>query len=153
MCLNLYCRENETLDYCTSVGGALQGSICGSGKICVHGECVSDKIISDNQNDCLFGDDAVIKDYSTNESLTCENFIENIIKKSNFSRNDCINNPWIKKKCCSTCKIYSTMTCFDKYSNCNELKDFCMFSDNIKLNCPKTCGICSSNLRKIAKKN
>lgn len=136
------------MDYCTSTGGALQGSTCDLGKVCAQNECVPLKSNNnENEDDCIFGDDAVVKDYITNESLSCEKFLESNIKKFNFSRNDCINNQWIKKKCCKTCKVYSKMTCFDKYSNCNELKDFCEISENIKSNCPNSCGSCTSIFR------
>ena len=142
MCLNLYCRENDTIDYCTSTGGALQGTVCDSGKVCLYGECVSEK--SAKTGDCLFGDDAVVKFYGTNEALSCENYIEKSLNESKFSRNDCLNNPWIKNKCCDTCKVYSLMNCFDKYSNCADLKQYCKFDNTIKLGCPKTCELCSS---------
>ncbi|CAF0917232.1 unnamed protein product [Brachionus calyciflorus] len=144
ICLNLYCRQDATSDYCTSMGGALQGTVCESGKVCVHSECIKEK--KAKIGECLYGDDSVVRYYGTNEPLTCEKYLEKSLSESGFTRNECIYNWWIQNKCCETCKIFSKMNCFDLYSNCHQLKQYCILDGTIKLGCPKTCGLCSTKI-------
>ncbi|RNA43461.1 PIN2 TERF1-interacting telomerase inhibitor 1, partial [Brachionus plicatilis] len=135
LCLNLYCRVNKSAEYCSSHGGALQGSICDSGKICVHSECVPDKkAIND---DCPFGDDAIVKDYFTNE-IVMTVFIINglkisvavLVKYIDFCK--LIDN--IQLGCPKTCGICSTkITCQSDENLCkNEGVCINITTENIK---------------------
>lgn len=56
-------------------------------------------------------------------------------------------SPRIAKKCALSCGLCDGMTpvesytCYDKYSNCNDMRPYCN-QDHIAAGCKKACGLC-----------
>ncbi|XP_059142199.1 spore coat protein SP96-like [Physella acuta] len=92
-CRNMYCSDGfSNLCY---MAYALEGTTCGSGKLCKGGDCVTDAAAPIVDEDCVFGDESR-KIFSTLGNKTCASLVQT-------SKLYCYQDS-VFKLCCATCK-------------------------------------------------
>ena len=92
-----------------NLGGAAEGTSCGSGKMCIQGVCtVSAKAPT---SDCLFADEPVrsvqFNIYGItlpNSIMSCNEVIEYSINTLSYTSDDLCLNSNFKARCCNSCK-------------------------------------------------
>ena len=152
MCSSLWCKDNNDPGSCTTnYGGALAGTVCGSGKMCVDGKCVASTNVPASV--CPFGDDVVSDAPGVTlpkASVTCKEAFDLMISKGVAVADFCAQD-YYSKQCCFSCLKYKQQpVCQDKYSNCYQFASSCSstatFSNGeaIATGCPKTCKKCSN---------
>ncbi|RNA12759.1 A disintegrin and metallo ase with thrombospondin motifs 3-like [Brachionus plicatilis] len=147
----LFCYPNTTSLSCLSVpGGAVDGTACDVGKICINGECVLDQKASNNT--CLFGDTImptnVLVGYQlglTVNQINCSELFR-LGELANHGVDAYCSDPRISTSCCQSCRKYKILTCKDNFYDCARYSTLC---DNALLNgspiwqsCLRSCNRC-----------
>lgn len=108
MCTSIACRVSSTDPGCVFLNGngAVEGTVCDSGKTCQKGSCLESKDAP--HSDCLFGDDIVvnlqvIKDPLPYSQMTCEQVLNYLESVNQFPIIYC-TIPLFRQTCCATCK-------------------------------------------------
>ncbi len=108
ICTALFCRLNDSTNTCTAFpDGAVEGSICDSGKICLNKECTPSALAP--VDSCPFGDDVMLEDlvWTTfpTRTVSCENAFDlmtNVGKESVAYYCNMISE--FNSRCCQSCK-------------------------------------------------
>ena len=108
MCVSLQCYNPYDGNCVSTQGeGALEGTQCDIGKVCLGYKCVSSPL-SNNETRCAYDDQAIINGTDTGIALpysimSCDAYLDYYYKNINSSTFDCRNSD-IKKKCCKSCE-------------------------------------------------
>ena len=153
LCETIHCRRNMSSDGCVSTAGmgAIDGTVCGSGKSCRMGSCQPDKHVA--RTDCPFGDDLVDSDYVSFELpkplMTCRELLSFAVSTGIDHVSMC-KFEYINETCCRACHEFRNETCLDRSINCAKYKEKCAFN-RMKINgifireyCAFTCQACQS---------
>ncbi|KAH9492676.1 A disintegrin and metalloproteinase with thrombospondin motifs 7 [Bulinus truncatus] len=92
VCTVMYCYSPLT-DLCYNTRGALTGTPCGSGKLCLYGDCVPDPrapVLTDES--CVFGDNLLAHIYN----MTCPQAVA--------AHPDVCYDPGAVQWCCASCR-------------------------------------------------
>jgi hypothetical protein len=112
MCHALYCQKGTSVGICYSENGALKGTVCDKGKICLNQKCVSSELAPNV--DCLYSDsilDWSIYGYSTPPGIVmnCSSLFQWYI---NTKSSDSSMNP---REFCQKNRIYCCHACKSNY--------------------------------------
>ena len=105
MCKTLYCRRNSNGSCEAATVGALEGTTCESGKLCVKSFCTDSPKAP--LGDCLFGDDVVSEESIgmklSSKQMTCSSVLGYIMSINQTATAYCSNSNF-RQLCCQTCK-------------------------------------------------
>jgi hypothetical protein len=105
MCKTLYCRRYTNSSCEAASVGALEGTTCDSGKLCVKSFCTENPKAP--LGDCLFGDDVVSEDSIGMKlpvsQMSCSAVLDYIVSINQTATAYCSNSNF-RQLCCQTCK-------------------------------------------------
>lgn len=147
ICVSLWCKNNTSPNkFTTSFVPAVDGSVCGSGKWCIKGDCVASAFVP--QLACPFGDDVVWQMPGVNSApLRCPAAFK-LMRDNKISVSAFCADPVYSAQCCQSCQKYKNMACKDTDVFCPKYEAGCKTSTvngvRVSTLCPRTCKTCTA---------
>ncbi|CAF0922549.1 unnamed protein product, partial [Brachionus calyciflorus] len=147
---DLFCyQRTDTYFSLKANGGAIDGTPCDVGKICIKGVCTSDN--RGPTDSCVNGDTILtgnVLGIAINSfQISCSDLFKEILSK-NLPITSFCSDKYVGTYCCQSCKKYNALTCFDEYPYCSSYSNTCdttfLNGAPIWMKCKLTCKRCQA---------